>query len=746
MSDGQTPCGITPAIDLVLVIRRALAQASTLSPEAAYFVATTAANDAQQSLSTSDIGAAAAVVNDQEELSRTLGGLAPPPNLAVLERVWRGVCLVHPTNSAALAQYIKVIGQHVDASCATGGPASTGASAAHVDQCRKIISLLQSHPAATRPMAEQLAEMQSRCNATASTLPPVAAAAASPVAWTAAGMPPAAAVAGGDLHAHAHAHAPDAQTAASVVANGGVSPVRPKLQPTRTAPPLPNAWPAVGEQHSRSAELRGGGSSGGMSTTSPPSGSSPVHGQPQQAPSPQRRRPVSTASPSDRAHRVRSWLKTLRLHKYCNILEQMNYEDMVALTETDLEKLGISAKGARAKMLKSINGLKSANQQAEKSLSKFNAEVRAGVYADTFAGLTQMLEPDQAAYLYGPRPEAFDTAAEFMSTVKLLYASLVLGQSRHKPHQKDVLKFFNVLDKALRHEHFPVEDKKVLFGWKNECQRVLSRPAGDEGRVAARAGQGGAAGVHRLSPEGQWGTNGRNNNNTTTRAPGGPSTKGNKHRNTGGKTDAWTSPTRNQRAASFGKQSSVSRNSPTSRDRGNSFGSSQETVNAPVKPVASEPTGAVRESKSEERLAVGPPSQSVDAFGFGPVSSIWGSSIGQPDAAPSAHDPVFGAGSVGQDAAQNTSPGTPGDMRHIWQQPHVASGNGGVNAGTGHHQIQPNPFGPAASADNMDAAAVAWFQNEFSGAGTDASSIMQSIVMGASGAGLPENKRNTANF
>lgn len=54
-------------------------------------------------------------------------------------------------------------------------------------------------------------------------------------------------------------------------------------------------------------------------------------------------------------------------------------------------------------ILKSITGLKSANQQAEISIAKYNAEVRSGIYADTFAGLATMLEPDQAAYLYGLR-------------------------------------------------------------------------------------------------------------------------------------------------------------------------------------------------------------------------------------------------------------------------------------------------------------------------------------------------------
>lgn len=37
---------------------------------------------------------------------------------------------------------------------------------------------------------------------------------------------------------------------------------------------------------------------------------------------------------------VKSWLKTLRLHKYCEHFENMNYQEMVNLTSEDLLRLG----------------------------------------------------------------------------------------------------------------------------------------------------------------------------------------------------------------------------------------------------------------------------------------------------------------------------------------------------------------------------------------------------------------------
>ena len=60
----------------------------------------------------------------------------------------------------------------------------------------------------------------------------------------------------------------------------------------------------------------------------------------------------------------------------------------------------------RSKMLKSIVGLKSANANAERSIARYNEEIRSGIVSDTIVGLSAMLEPDNAAFLHGPRPGA----------------------------------------------------------------------------------------------------------------------------------------------------------------------------------------------------------------------------------------------------------------------------------------------------------------------------------------------------
>ena len=64
-----------------------------------------------------------------------------------------------------------------------------------------------------------------------------------------------------------------------------------------------------------------------------------------------------------------------------------------------------------------------------------------------------------------------------MKVVSKAYTGLVLQQSHLESHPSphDVKNFFALLDKAIRHPGFSVEHKKVLFSWKNDCQRVMAK-------------------------------------------------------------------------------------------------------------------------------------------------------------------------------------------------------------------------------------------------------------------------------
>merc|ERR1712072_685219 len=62
---------------------------------------------------------------------------------------------------------------------------------------------------------------------------------------------------------------------------------------------------------------------------------------------------------------IPNWLRSLRLHKYTDNLKDMKWQDLVDLDEDGLEKRGVSAKGARSKLLKVFEQVKEAQQEGK---------------------------------------------------------------------------------------------------------------------------------------------------------------------------------------------------------------------------------------------------------------------------------------------------------------------------------------------------------------------------------------------
>lgn len=59
-----------------------------------------------------------------------------------------------------------------------------------------------------------------------------------------------------------------------------------------------------------------------------------------------------------------SWLRSLRLHKYAECFANMNWKDIIALDDEQLQAKGVSALGARRKMLKVFEMVKSETKPA----------------------------------------------------------------------------------------------------------------------------------------------------------------------------------------------------------------------------------------------------------------------------------------------------------------------------------------------------------------------------------------------
>ncbi|EEB07986.2 RNA hairpin binding protein [Schizosaccharomyces japonicus yFS275] len=68
---------------------------------------------------------------------------------------------------------------------------------------------------------------------------------------------------------------------------------------------------------------------------------------------------------------IPSWLRSLRLHKYTDNLKDVSWQELIELTDEDLQRKGISALGARRKLLKSFQHiatiLENMNSEKQKS-------------------------------------------------------------------------------------------------------------------------------------------------------------------------------------------------------------------------------------------------------------------------------------------------------------------------------------------------------------------------------------------
>ncbi|CAO3581100.1 unnamed protein product [Absidia cylindrospora] len=69
---------------------------------------------------------------------------------------------------------------------------------------------------------------------------------------------------------------------------------------------------------------------------------------------------------------VPAWFRSLRLHKYNSIFEPMKWQDIIKLTDSDLEAKGVAALGARRKMLKIFENIRN---HCEENVSGSNKSV-----------------------------------------------------------------------------------------------------------------------------------------------------------------------------------------------------------------------------------------------------------------------------------------------------------------------------------------------------------------------------------
>uniref|UniRef100_A0A3Q4GZH8 Protein Smaug homolog 1 n=1 Tax=Neolamprologus brichardi TaxID=32507 RepID=A0A3Q4GZH8_NEOBR len=197
---------------------------------------------------------------------------------------------------------------------------------------------------------------------------------------------------------------------------------------------------------------------------------------------------------------VPAWLKSLRLHKYATLFSTMTYDEMMALTEEQLEAQKVT-KGARHKIVISIQKLKE-RQNLLRSLEKDVLE--GGNLRAPLQELHQMIMTPIKAFSGGEEaslhrplltPEGKSAApgshlsggsgGEAESGTSVIAEGDIPGQFTRvmgkvctqllvsRSDEDNISSYLQLIDKCLIHESFTETQKKRLLSWKQQVQRLF---------------------------------------------------------------------------------------------------------------------------------------------------------------------------------------------------------------------------------------------------------------------------------
>ncbi|KAB7508195.1 Protein Smaug-like protein 1 [Armadillidium nasatum] len=189
------------------------------------------------------------------------------------------------------------------------------------------------------------------------------------------------------------------------------------------------------------------------------------------------------------------WLKSLRLHKYTPLLCNLKYEDLLALTEKDLEAKGVT-KGARHKIILSIAKLRERPKQLENIEKDImnGGSISAALNQLKQIAITPMLpstyeakhsEETNQNYNLQLNSTEPDLASQFTRVMGKMCTQLLVCA---RPEDEAMSSFLSLVDKCMYHEAFPNVLTKRLLSWKQQILRIWHPvpPKGKETRHMRR--------------------------------------------------------------------------------------------------------------------------------------------------------------------------------------------------------------------------------------------------------------------
>ncbi|XP_039650017.1 protein Smaug homolog 1 isoform X5 [Perca fluviatilis] len=199
---------------------------------------------------------------------------------------------------------------------------------------------------------------------------------------------------------------------------------------------------------------------------------------------------------------VPAWLKSLRLHKYAALFSTMTYDEMMSLTEEQLEAQKVT-KGARHKIVISILKLKE-RQNLLRSLEKDVLEgsnlraplqelhqmimtpIKAFVGGEEASLQRPLLSPEGKSAAPGSHLTGVgggggeaesgtsviaegDIPGQFTRVMGKVCTQLLVSRS----DEDNISSYLQLIDKCLIHESFTETQKKRLLSWKQQVQRLF---------------------------------------------------------------------------------------------------------------------------------------------------------------------------------------------------------------------------------------------------------------------------------
>ena len=189
------------------------------------------------------------------------------------------------------------------------------------------------------------------------------------------------------------------------------------------------------------------------------------------------------------------WLKSLRLHKYTSLFQQISYDEMLGLTEEQLESQGVT-KGARHKMVVCVRKLLERTPRLlalERELDPPDGPARLrpilGELRAIAASPIRPFPPPGRPEPYQSRIDGLDLPPDQLDVANLpAHFTRVLGklattafaataaQPEHPAGHDLFPALLHLLDRCLNHEAFTQAQKRRILNWKQLVKRVWHPP------------------------------------------------------------------------------------------------------------------------------------------------------------------------------------------------------------------------------------------------------------------------------